>query len=224
MESKARIVLKACMPFVLAIVILQLVSALASIIIYAFPDSYMTAKNAQRDILLVATACMHATYILVFSFWYQKAGYAALHVQERRTLGARDLLFLLFAGGYLQIVVTLLLALILPLFPKVLETYLYHLENMGVGTGVFPLLVSVVMAPVAEELIFRGVTFSLAEGKLSFVWLNLLQAFLFGIYHMDVVQFFYAFGIGLILGLAYKKYHNLLACITLHASINLFAN
>ena len=92
------------------------------------------------------------------------------------------------------------------------------------GLSEFTLLsfaVTVILAPLGEEFLFRGIVFRLA-GKVSgcFFVANLIQAFAFGVFHANVVQGIYAFGMGLALGYIYGKYHNIWICVLLHSVIN----
>ncbi|MBQ1270312.1 MAG: CPBP family intramembrane metalloprotease [Clostridia bacterium] len=67
-------------------------------------------------------------------------------------------------------------------------------------SGILPTaVVSGIMAPVVEELIFRGILLSKARifGDRPAV---ILSAVTFGLMHMNLYQFFYAFVIGIILG------------------------
>ncbi len=80
--------------------------------------------------------------------------------------------------------------------------------------------VPVLLAPVAEELIFRG----LVQKRLKEGWGAragiLLSAFLFGAYHGNMVQFIYAFLMGLVLAALYEKTHTILAPIAAHMASN----
>ncbi len=59
--------------------------------------------------------------------------------------------------------------------------------------------------PVCEELVFRGVTMRLVRRALPFWAANLMQAVLFGIFHMNWIQGIYAFVLGLVLGWICEK-------------------
>ena len=84
----------------------------------------------------------------------------------------------------------------------------------------FGLVTSVVLAPITEEWIFR---------KLLMDRLNRLgdaaaigySALLFGLFHGNLRQFFYAFGIGLVFGYIYVRTGKLRYTILLHMLINL---
>lgn len=83
------------------------------------------------------------------------------------------------------------------------------------------ILAAVILAPIGEEILFRGVTLRLAEkAGLKFWIANIIQAVCFGIAHLNVVQGIYAFAMGLIIGYIYNKYNSLYVPILLHALIN----
>lgn len=88
------------------------------------------------------------------------------------------------------------------------------------GTNIYLALLFVgVLAPVAEELIFRKVLIDglsrYGEGTAV-----LATALVFGLSHGNPSQCFYAFGMGLILGYIYLKSGNLLLTILPHAILN----
>ena len=91
--------------------------------------------------------------------------------------------------------------------PRWLEQYKELLENAGLDDNIGPLLLlySVLLGPICEELIFRGVTLRLARKALPFWFANLFQAVLFGIYHMNWIQGIYAFAFGILLGYICEK-------------------
>ena len=77
----------------------------------------------------------------------------------------------------------------------------------------------VVLAPIFEELFFRKLmidTFSKYGTAFSVV----VSAFVFGFIHGNLYQFFYAFGLGILMGYVYCIYGNVLYTIFIHAIIN----
>jgi membrane protease YdiL (CAAX protease family) len=77
------------------------------------------------------------------------------------------------------------------------------------------------IAPISEELIFRGVILKKACNELTFIRANILQAILFGLYHMNIIQGIYAFIAGLLLGYIAFKYKTVMASVVFHSFINL---
>ena len=82
------------------------------------------------------------------------------------------------------------------------------------------LLYSVLLAPVCEELIFRGTTMHLARKAVPFWLANVMQAFLFGLFHMNWIQGIYAFALGLVLGYVCEKGGSIYYSIFLHFLFN----
>jgi uncharacterized protein len=77
-----------------------------------------------------------------------------------------------------------------------------------------------VLAPILEELLFRGVLLR-AFLRHHPRWAAIsYSALLFGAAHMNVYQFLLAFLLGLLLGWLYERSQSLLPCIALHAALN----
>jgi len=107
-------------------------------------------------------------------------------------------------------------------FPKLMQDYAEMLEESGlVDMTVLSTLATLILAPLSEELVFRGITFSFARNFTSKFWIaNFIQAILFGIAHGNFVQGSYAFALGLVLGYMYKKYNNILVPMIGHLIFN----
>lgn len=82
----------------------------------------------------------------------------------------------------------------------------------------FPFVV--IIGPFFEELIFRKLILDRTKAygeKFAIIF----SALLFGLFHMSIEQFFYAFLIGLLIGYFYIRKGNFLLCWLLHAIFNL---
>ncbi len=77
--------------------------------------------------------------------------------------------------------------------------------------------------PIAEEMIFRGLTYTRMRMKLSVWQAVLLSSLLFALYHGNIIQIIYAFPMALILALLYEKSGSLLYPISFHMGANLTA-
>ena len=89
--------------------------------------------------------------------------------------------------------------------------------------SIITLIYVILLAPIAEELLFRGLTQKYAERAIGALPAIFFQAAIFGIYHMNLVQGIYAFIFGLLLGFIARKSKALFPCILLHMVINLSA-
>lgn len=84
-------------------------------------------------------------------------------------------------------------------------------------------LFAVILAPVAEELIFRKLVIDrlIVFGDRAAI---LISALLFGAMHGNLTQFFYAFFVGLLFGYVYIRTGRLRYTIGLHMTLNFFGS
>ena len=77
-----------------------------------------------------------------------------------------------------------------------------------------------IVGPIFEEILFRGLIFGelrkITPVKIALV----IQALLFGAYHLNLVQGVYAFLLGLLIGYVYYRSNSIIAPILMHVSIN----
>lgn len=87
------------------------------------------------------------------------------------------------------------------------------------STNPLKILFMVILAPILEELVFRKsiIDRTAAYGEKTAV---LFSALCFGMFHMNLYQFFYAFGIGVIFGYVYLRTRDLRYSIGMHMIIN----
>ena len=85
----------------------------------------------------------------------------------------------------------------------------------------FSALLTVVLAPVFEELIFRKLLLDrmLPHGEFAAIFVNGL---LFGAFHGNLYQFFYAALLGMLLSFLYAKTGKIHHCILIHMAVNFF--
>ena len=83
------------------------------------------------------------------------------------------------------------------------------------------LLLSCLLIPFAEELVFRELGYGRLREEVGFGAAALITALFFGIYHLRPVQAIYAAGLGLVLAAAYEKCGGFLAAFLVHAVSNL---
>jgi membrane protease YdiL (CAAX protease family) len=90
------------------------------------------------------------------------------------------------------------------------------------GAAMF-VLVAVVMAPLFEEVIFRGFLFRGFANSWGWVWGALASAAIFGAAHLQLDVFLPLAALGFVLAWAYHRTGSLWTCITMHALFNLIA-
>ncbi|MCI8339875.1 MAG: CPBP family intramembrane metalloprotease [Lachnospiraceae bacterium] len=118
------------------------------------------------------------------------------------------------------ILLTFFLGLVQQLAPAFFKDYNQLMETISTGDMFLNILYVVTIGPISEELIFRGALFDRFYLVFPFWTANILQALLFGIYHMNVIQGFYAFLLGILLGMVRQMTGSILATIFSHMIFN----
>ncbi|MBW8360191.1 MAG: CPBP family intramembrane metalloprotease [Weeksellaceae bacterium] len=108
-----------------------------------------------------------------------------------------------------------------PFFGPMYETFSKLMEQMTKNTGTLVVL-AVMMAPLFEEIVFRGIIQKgLINKGVKPIWAIWIAALAFGIVHGNPWQFVGAVLLGYVLGLVYYRTKSLLMPILLHAFNNL---
>ena len=68
------------------------------------------------------------------------------------------------------------------------------------------LLCLVVLIPICEELVFRGLMFKRMRERSGFLYAAVYSALVFGLFHGNIVQMVYGFILGMLLAYMYEKY------------------
>ena len=96
-------------------------------------------------------------------------------------------------------------------------------ENFFAGGILLEILASCVVVPIAEELLFRGIVLKRASMLTGETMGILCSALLFGVIHMNLVQFIYATLLGFVLAAIVVKTRRVSLAVVGHASANLIA-
>ncbi|WLF70402.1 CPBP family intramembrane metalloprotease [Clostridium septicum] len=90
------------------------------------------------------------------------------------------------------------------------------LSGVGSGNIFVAILVVGIIAPIAEEFIFRGVIYRALKKNMSIVSTIIIQAILFGIFHGNLIQGMYTIPLALVLGYVTYRTNSLLPAIMIH--------
>lgn len=88
-------------------------------------------------------------------------------------------------------------------------------------TLVIQIILVVIIAPIVEELLFRGYIFTETKKIYSLAVSVVLNGFLFGLYHMNLLQGINTFFLSIVLSLIYYYRRNITDVILVHAINNL---
>lgn len=221
-------------PFLLALA-LQILGAFWGVIIYGVVMGIQMSAQGTLDInniqdiangalnpqiLLGISAAIGIVDIVVFSIWLKKQKKSGDILVKADKLDAKGIVLILILGVCIQISLSIILTVISNLRPDWFDGYGELIDSLGMGNTFISFLYVGLVAPIAEELIFRGVTFNKARKYMPFLAANFVQALLFGIYHMNLIQGLYAFAMGLSFGLIRRAY-SLIGAILLHMTVNI---
>ena len=96
-------------------------------------------------------------------------------------------------------------------------------DNLLSGQLIVQLLGLGVLIPITEELLFRGLFYSYLKKYMPWQAAMLLGAFVFAVYHGNMIQIIFAFPMGIIITLLYQKWNAITIAIVFHAASNLAA-
>ena len=96
-------------------------------------------------------------------------------------------------------------------------------DNAGPAMLITLLLVAGVMAPLSEELFFRGFLYNAAKHRLGIVPGIILSALVFALVHIGPLAVIGIIPMGVLLALAYEKSGSLWVPIMMHATNNILA-
>lgn len=99
------------------------------------------------------------------------------------------------------------------------------LSESATEPGLFPLvfLSGIIIAPIAEEIVFRGYMYKAFRDRFKPAYAIILSAALFSIIHLEWRAALSLFVIGVVLAYVYEKTGNLMAPITVHILNNAVA-
>lgn len=168
------------------------------------------------NLLLITTLICGIVALLWYRFGIVKKYDKSRWTEFKAQLNAKNVakVVVLAIGCY---GVALLLAEIIALIvPGSMEDYNEIMSMALGGSEVVAFVTVVILAPVAEELAFRGIIFRMLEKNCPLIVAILLQAVLFGIYHMNIMQGIYVLPLAIALGYVAYRTQSVYPCILMH--------
>ena len=235
--KKIKTLLFSSVPFLLALA-LQFVAVyyllfLAAVFMFGIAPS-VNGQSYSIDDLIMLTADMDFNTIIsiifsvfcitLFAIWYYRSYGGNLKVNIKQSFHPYELLGIILLVPGTQFLSSIVAGMVSMAFPEWMEEYMELMENAGLAGEVSLLMMiySVCLAPFSEELIFRGVTYRIVRKAFPFWIANIIQAALFGIFHMNPLQSCYTFVVGLFMGYICEKGGTLYHAILFHILFNLW--
>lgn len=192
------------------------------------PVPNISPDEMTKAILMPVTLASQACAIIVFCIWYYikylRGGYRP-DVIKKGVMGIslNAILVMLVAYG----ISNYLLQGIAIAAPSAMMKYEAYVESalLPEGTPIGSFIAAVILAPIVEELCFRGLTVRyLRLVGIKKWWVIIIQAAIFAIAHMQPVQSSYAFINGIFMGILMYKYDSILVTTLAHMFFNLIGS
>lgn len=228
--------IKSLFPVVM-VFILQIVAAIPTMLFFLFrssggvkPDlnevlASLTGLTSDLEYLQTLNIVYAILALLVFGTWYYKVFVKPFRHRIRKHPGGysfHTIVSMIFLGIGMQYVTTMLTDGISVLRPDLIEKYNAGMSAQGYDDlSLLLIAYSVILAPVIEETVFRGLVFRYARHAMPFWFANILQAALFGFVHLNLVQGIYAFAMGLFLGWVCHSGRGIKYSIPVHIVFNI---
>jgi uncharacterized protein len=221
--KKYLIMIWKCFLYVGTYILLQLVLMGVTTIVYAF---YYAGRSSSEEVLskinssifiitLVAAFVSLGIYILMLrkkeeNFWTRC---------KFKRITSRDMVNVIIATMALSFISSGFIYLTQNIF----KDYEQISQTMVGGlNSVFGIIIIIILIPIFEELLFRGMIFNELRKNLNVPAAIILQALIFGIAHGNIAQGTYAFLMGIVAGFIYVCTKSIWSNIILHISFNLF--
>lgn len=170
----------------------------------------------------------HILSLPVFALWYYFGCGRPKAKRLFRVLNVKCILIVLVVGFGLNLLANGLAMIMQFLAPAIYAQYVALMETAGMGESLVTIIASVLLAPIGEELLCRGIimhcgrrmTAGIGSRRTAFWLANIIQALFFGIMHGNLIQGTYAFVLGLGLGLLCERYNSLYPVMLCHFVIN----
>lgn len=163
--------------------------------------------------------------IAVFLIWNRYAFGEGLKVllPDRRSINIRNAIAVILIAVAANYIAYGTLYFYKAFTPSLFADYMTLIQRAHGNGSVISIVYSILLAPVLEELAFRDLSFRYLQKSSLPVWtVIVVQAFLFGLLHMNIIQTVYAFVFGMILGLIRYKTGDLFFPLMTHFFFNLW--
>ena len=97
----------------------------------------------------------------------------------------------------------------------------YIANSSAIDGSLMAWLTAVLMAPVLEEIVFRGLMYTRLKKGLPVIAAAIVTSLAFGIAHGTIIWAIYTFIFSMLLIWVFEKFQSLAACIVLHMAYNL---
>lgn len=212
------------MLFMIIFYVLQIgVDADLNVIIWKI-QNIILESNFFTGMTAVLTA-VSAVFAVLFYWliWGRKKTAQDKKYFKEKVLKAKTFVMISIASVGLYYLAAIIATIIQLVSPQTMQEYSEMMDMALGGSVVFAMLAAVILAPINEECIIRGLILKNLQKYFSDTAVIIIQAVMFGIFHMNWVQGIYVLPVGAALGFVAVKSRSVIPCIYMHLFYNLMS-
>lgn len=187
---------------------------------YALLD-IMSDSSYMTNLMVVAT--LASAVFSVPAYWIiwgrKKTAEDRLFFKEK-VLKLKPFAMIVIASCGLYYLALLIVAVIAVVSPSTMYEYSEMMDTALGGSEMLAMLAAVILAPVNEECIMRGLILRNLQRFFSAPVVIIIQAVMFGIFHGNWVQGLYVLPVGAALGYVAIRSRSVIPCIFMHLFYN----
>ncbi len=225
-EKKKKALSSVCSRIFVAASVYLIVATLASVGIDILCEKLLNeaqykAYSENSILLLIVNALTQYAIAFPIFFLIVKGMRVSEKTKDKKRLGAKDLIMLVFMAYLLMFLGSLIGNSINSMVGNITGSMPENsIDSIISGTPAYVIFIfTCILAPIFEELIFRKLMIDRLAlfGDMAAV---IFSAVAFGLFHGNLYQFFYAAFVGALFGFVYVKTRRVEYTILLHAVIN----
>lgn len=130
----------------------------------------------------------------------------------------KNIVYISILSIFSSLFINTLTILLASLFPNYYE--FQGLSQETITIPLFQVFIIILILPIFEEVFFRGVIFGYLRKNYKLITAIIIQALVFGCFHMSLVQGIYAVFLGILIALLYNYTNSLYISIIFHGLFN----
>ena len=227
---KCRVCIRALLIF-LGVILMQMLASMLCVV-GTVAWAVVTGQNRASVISGLSGGSINGEFLIMVSLtsallsmiWcgilYRKSSWREKNFDYRSAFCLKNIISVIEIGVGGCVVLTIFLSYLSLMIPQAFSSYNSIMEHLMDSSAVITIVYVLLIGPVSEEVIFRGAILDRFYLAFPFLAANVLQALLFGIYHMNLIQGLYAFCLGFVLGMIRYATGSILASVLTHILFN----
>lgn len=208
---------KLCLSYVVYLLLVQVLVVLASLFLQSYKPEILTDTNYS---LIISSVIQYVIAFPIFALIISKI---PKHAPSEKSISIKTFIkylliamFIMYVGNYISLMIMTYVEQFIGKAPENTVDTMLNNSNVIVSA-----LIVGIIGPIVEELMFRKIFIDRLNpyGEAVCVF---FPALMFGLFHGNLYQFFYAFLIGAVFSYIYVKTGKIIYSTILHIFINLF--